>query len=103
MTSQESTAVDSAVDIKKAREEIDALDLQILELIKRRRDVSHEIQRQRMSEGGTRTVLSRENVILALYAAELGAGGTTLALNILGLCRGRTPGSEAGDGARADS
>ncbi|MFI7385098.1 chorismate mutase [Streptomyces sp. NPDC049813] len=103
MNAHESTAVGPAVDIEKARETIDALDTEILKLVRRRRDVSHEIQRQRISEGGTRTVLSRENVILAHYAAELGAGGTALALNVLGLCRGRTQESEAGDGARTRS
>jgi chorismate mutase len=95
--------MDEVIDIDRARKTIDSLDLQIIDLIRRRRDVSHRIQRQRMREGGTRTVLARENVILAHYADKLGTGGTSLALNILGLCRGAIPESEAGNGARMDS
>lgn len=103
MGSGESILKDEGIDIDRARETIDSLDLQIIDLIRRRRDVSHQIQRQRMREGGTRTVLARENVVLAHYADRLGTGGAPLALNILGLCRGATTKSEAGNGARMDS
>jgi chorismate mutase len=98
-----SVAFDAGVDIDVARKEIDALDLHIINTIRRRCDLSSRIQHQRMSEGGTRTVLSRENVILDRYTSGLGAGGTTLALNILGLCRGRIPGPDAGDDAQTGS
>ncbi|MEY9992110.1 chorismate mutase [Streptomyces sp. V4I8] len=98
MEQHENVAVEAGIQIDKAREAIDALDLQLLEILQRRRAISLQIQQQRMSEGGTRTVLSRENIILERYANGLGAEGTALALNILSLCRGRTSrsASEAG-------
>ncbi|MGX9883172.1 chorismate mutase [Streptomyces sp. NPDC002276] len=96
-------AVDAGVDIDGDRKENVVLDPYIINSIRRRCDLSTRIQRQRMSEGGTRTVLSRENVILDRYTAGLGAGGAALALNILGLCRGGMAGPGAGDDARAGS
>ncbi|MFJ9709995.1 chorismate mutase [Streptomyces sp. NPDC101234] len=102
MEQQDNVAVDSGIRIDDFREVIDSLDLQIIELIKRRRDLSSQIQQQRIREGGTRTVLSREKIILDRYAAGLGSEGTALALNILSLCRGRIPkaAAEAGGDPR---
>ncbi|MGV9245455.1 chorismate mutase [Streptomyces sp. NPDC003710] len=98
MEHHENTAVETGFHIDRAREAIDALDLQIVEIIQRRRAISLQIQQQRMSEGGTRTVLSREKFILDRYATGLGVEGTALALNILSLCRGRLPKSASGAG-----
>jgi chorismate mutase len=88
VSQHENVAVEAGIDIDSARE---VIDLQIIEIIQRRRAVSHQIQQQRMSQGGTRTVLSRENIILERYATGLGPEGTALALNILSLCRGGIP------------
>jgi chorismate mutase len=101
----ENVAVETGFHIDSAREEIDALDLQIIEIMQRRRAISLRIQQQRISEGGTRAVLSREKIILDRYSTGLGAEGAALALNILSLCRGRLPrsASEAGGDPRGTS
>ncbi|GAA4291895.1 hypothetical protein GCM10023086_01310 [Streptomyces venetus] len=98
MEQYENVAVQTDFHIDSAREAIDALDLQIIEIIQRRQAISLQIQQKRMSEGGTRTVLSREERILDRYATGLGARGTALALNILSLCRGRVTTAEPGAG-----
>ncbi|MFG3366306.1 chorismate mutase [Streptomyces sp. NPDC048156] len=87
--SHEHAAVGFTID--EARKEIDALDVQMLDIVRRRKVISHQIQQQRTSGGGTRTVLSREKIIIDRYVAELGPEGATLALNVLSLCRGRLP------------
>ncbi len=106
--SHENAVAVAGVKIDEARKEIDSLDLQIIDIMRRRRDISHQIQRQRTSEGGTRTVLSREKIIIDRYVAALGGsqGGATLALNVLSFfCRGRLPESatEAGGTPRGNS
>ncbi|NJQ01108.1 chorismate mutase [Streptomyces zingiberis] len=97
----ENTASEADRRIEQAREVIDALDLQLMDLLRHRRAVSLEIQQQRMGQGGTRTVLSRENVVLDRYAAGLGPEGTALALTILSLCRGRATASVPRQGGPA--
>ncbi|GAA2904802.1 chorismate mutase [Streptomyces mexicanus] len=103
--SHENAVAVAGVKIDEARKEIDSLDLQIIDIMRRRRDISHQIQRQRTSEGGTRTVLSREKIIIDRYVAALGSQGATLALNVLSFCRGRLPESatEAGGTPRGNS
>ncbi|MYR63746.1 chorismate mutase [Streptomyces sp. SID625] len=92
MEQHDNAACVTAFPIDEAREAIDTLDLQIIEILQNRRDLSRRIQRQRMSEGGTRTVLAREKLILDRYVTGLGTEGTALALNILSLCRGGSGG-----------
>ncbi|EGG46533.1 MULTISPECIES: chorismate mutase [Streptomyces] len=75
--------------ITGARERIDALDDRILGLVQERMAVSAVIQDARIASGGRRVNLSRENEILGRYSAALGKPGTTLAMTLLELCRGR--------------
>ncbi len=77
-----------APDISALREEIDELDGQILELIKRRSEVSQRIGAIRRAEGGPRIVLSREQAVLARFR-ELGPEGRELGMLLLRLGRGR--------------
>lgn len=78
----------SAPDISALRQEIDSLDGQILELIKRRTEVSRRIGAIRRAEGGPRIVLSREQAVLARFR-ELGPEGRELGMVLLRLGRGR--------------
>ena len=77
-----------APDISALREEIDSLDGQILELIKRRSEVSQRIGAIRRAEGGPRIVLSREQAVLARFR-DLGPEGRELGMLLLRLGRGR--------------
>ncbi|MEU3347417.1 chorismate mutase [Streptomyces sp. NPDC006700] len=75
--------------ITGARERIDALDDRIIGLIQERMAVSAVIQETRIASGGRRVNLSREMEILGHYRDALGKPGTTLAMTLLELCRGR--------------
>ncbi|MEV7285361.1 chorismate mutase [Streptomyces sp. NPDC093252] len=75
--------------ISGARERIDALDDRIIGLIQERMAVSAVIQDARITSGGRRVNLSREMEILGHYREALGKPGTTLAMTLLELCRGK--------------
>ncbi|MBA8822716.1 chorismate mutase [Saccharopolyspora lacisalsi] len=75
-------------DITELRDEIDYLDAEILRLIKRRAEVSHQVGTARMASGGPRIVYNREMDVLARYR-ELGQEGRELAMILLRLGRGR--------------
>ncbi|WP_030782370.1 chorismate mutase [Streptomyces sp. NRRL S-920] len=75
--------------IENARERIDALDDRIIGLVQERMAVSAVIQEARITSGGRRVSLSREMEILGHYRDALGKPGTTLAMTLLELCRGR--------------
>lgn len=87
-TTAEST-VDPAVRIGELRQEIDACDTGIIELIQRRLAISKEIGQLRTSAGGTRLSLAREQQILAKFQAALGPDGAALGLMLLRQGRGR--------------
>ncbi|MDH2389497.1 chorismate mutase [Streptomyces sp. HNM0663] len=96
MTSTTATATDTgartdeaATVISGARERIDALDDRIIGLIQERMAVSAVIQDARISSGGRRVNLAREMEVLAHYRDALGKPGTSLAMTLLELCRGR--------------
>jgi len=78
-------------EIDALRLEIDALDAEILRLVKRRSDVSRRIGAARMAGGGPRIVYSREIHVLARFR-ELGDEGRELAMLLLRLGRGRLGG-----------
>ncbi|MEU3793489.1 chorismate mutase [Streptomyces fructofermentans] len=80
---------DAAGVITGARERIDALDDRIIGLVQERMAVSAVIQEARISSGGSRMNLSREMEVLAHYREALGKPGTSLAMTLLELCRGR--------------
>jgi chorismate mutase len=82
-------AQDSQDSIATGRTRIDEIDRAIIELIQRRIKVSREIQRARMSSGGRRIALSREMEVLGRYRDSLGKAGTSVAMTLLELCRGR--------------
>ncbi|MFF4486942.1 chorismate mutase [Streptomyces sp. NPDC001544] len=75
--------------ITDARERIDALDDRIIGLIQERMAVSAVVQETRIASGGRRVHLSREMEILGRYRDALGKPGTSLAMTLLELCRGR--------------
>nr|WP_202488455.1 chorismate mutase [Streptomyces sp. SID5473] len=75
--------------ISGARERIDALDDRIIGLVQERMAISAVIQDARVASGGRRVNLSREMDVLTHFRDALGKPGTTLALTILELCRGR--------------
>ncbi|MBU3868491.1 chorismate mutase [Streptomyces sp. 4503] len=83
------SATEAADVIGGARERIDALDGRILDLVRERMAVSAAIQEARIASGGRRVQLSREMEILDRYRQRLGKPGTTLAMTLLELCRGR--------------
>jgi chorismate mutase len=71
------------------RERIDEVDAQIVELIQRRIEVSRQIQAARLLDGGRRVDLRRETEIISRYTTALGRPGTTIAMALLELGRGR--------------
>lgn len=75
--------------IADARQRIDALDDRIIGLIQERMAVSAVIQETRITSGGRRVNLSREMEVLSHYSEALGKPGTSLAMTLLELCRGR--------------
>ncbi|MER5279702.1 chorismate mutase [Streptomyces sp. NPDC002809] len=75
--------------IADARGRIDALDDRIIGLVQERMAVSTVIQEARITSGGRRVNLSREMEILGQYRDALGKPGTSLAMTLLELCRGR--------------
>ena len=78
----------AADTIPMLREQIDALDAALIQLVAERARVSVRIQTARMNGGGTRVELGRERTILASYRNGLGPGGATLAEAVLLVCRG---------------
>lgn len=75
-------------EVLSGRERIDALDDQIAELVRRRIEVSRQIQSARIADGGRRVDLRRETEIIARYSAALGRPGTAIAMALLELGRG---------------
>jgi len=86
MTTTETATADSP-DIEALRTEIDDLDNQILQLVRRRSEVSRRIGAARIAAGGPKIVHSREMAVLGRYR-ELGQEGRELALLLLRLGRG---------------
>ncbi|WP_405772556.1 chorismate mutase [Streptomyces sp. NBC_01538] len=80
---------EAADAITGARERIDALDDRIIGLVQERMAVSAVIQDSRIASGGRRVNLSREMDVLGHYRDALGRPGTSLAMTLLELCRGR--------------
>lgn len=74
--------------IDEGREAIDAIDVQLRDLVSARRDISRQIQAFRSADGGPRIQHARENEIIAAWADALGPRGVEIALAVLTLCRG---------------
>ncbi|MCI0385330.1 chorismate mutase [Streptomyces sp. CNQ085] len=75
--------------IARDRERIDELDRRLIALVRERMEVSARVQRARIGAGGRRVNLSREMEVLTRYRERLGRPGTSLAMTLLELCRGR--------------
>lgn len=82
-----STDTAQIADIDQLRTEIDELDAQILNLVRRRSEVSQQIGAARIAAGGTKIVHRREMAVLSRYH-ELGQEGRELAMLLLRLGRG---------------
>ena len=81
----------TAEEIPDLRVEIDAIDAELLRLIKRRSEISQRIGLARMNAGGPRIVYNREMQVLARFR-DLGAEGRELGMLLLRLGRGRLGG-----------
>ncbi|WP_293955271.1 chorismate mutase [uncultured Corynebacterium sp.] len=79
----------SDAEIQKYREEIDRLNREILDAVKRRTTVSQAIGKTRMESGGTRLVHTREVAIINQFRDEIGEEGPALAAILLRMGRGR--------------
>lgn len=79
----------SDAEIQKYREEINRLDREILDLVKRRTTVSKAVGKTRMNSGGTRLVHTREVAIINQFREEIGEEGPALAGILLRMGRGK--------------
>ncbi|MBN1093913.1 chorismate mutase [Blastococcus sp. TML/M2B] len=75
--------------IGELREQIDACDAAIIELVQRRLAISREIGVNRLASGGTRLNLAREQQVLARFQDALGTDGAALGMLLLRQGRGR--------------
>jgi chorismate mutase len=77
--------------ITTGRSIIDAIDTDIIRLVRQRQSVSHAIQQARVNAGQPRLNHAREHSIFRRYADNLGRPGNTLATAILDSCRDKGP------------
>ena len=82
-------AVPTVTGVLGGRERIDAIDTELIELIRQRVAVSAEIQAARMADGGRRLDLRRETEVIGRFNRSLGRPGTSVAMALLELGRGR--------------
>jgi chorismate mutase len=82
-------AVDAPGRIGELRQDIDACDAAIIELVQRRLALSHEIGAIRAAAGGTRLSLAREQQVLDRFRSALGPDGAALGMLLLRQGRGR--------------
>ncbi|HTJ70820.1 MAG TPA: chorismate mutase [Actinospica sp.] len=89
VTTPTNPAAEAPGGVPGGRERIDAIDAEIIALIQRRTAVSAEIQAARMTDGGRRLDLRRETEVIGRYTRPLGRPGTSVAMALLELGRGR--------------
>jgi chorismate mutase len=82
--------------IAHERVSIDAIDRQLVQLVRERIDVSRRIQALRAAAGGPRLAQGREREVVARWRDEFGEPGATLADALLGLARGPGEVADAG-------
>ena len=83
------TSYDEAPDLVSIRRaDIDRIDHELVGLVRRRIEVSAEIQRIRVAAGQPRIAHGREIAVLSSYGAALGPLGSRLGQVVLDLCRG---------------
>lgn len=85
----EVSAEDAAAQIGLLREQIDAVDDEIIRLVNERRALSNDVGRLRAAVGGPRLSISREHQIMGKFAKEVGTYGSQVALLLLKISRGR--------------
>lgn len=91
--------MDSPTTVAEGRAQIDALDAELADLVRRRMEVSRAVQRLRQEAGVPGVQHARENEVLARYRQALGDPGGRLGLLVLKLCRGDVPTPRAEDPA----
>jgi chorismate mutase len=77
------TDLDLPVTINGIRSRIDAIDAQVIRLLKERAAATHQEGSVRVASGGTRLVLARDNEILRRYRRALGPDGARLGLVLI--------------------
>lgn len=87
-TSTPRTSTQSTVEAGRAR--IDAIDAEIVRLIRERLAVSGEVQQARLTTGGPRIVHARENEVVLRWREQLGRPGASIAMALIELGRGPT-------------
>lgn len=85
---QDGTTADP-VDIDALRLEIDRLDHEIVDAVRRRQEVSRAIGAARLASGGTKLVHGREMAVIERFGDVLGPDGKQLAMLLLRMGRGR--------------
>jgi chorismate mutase len=75
--------------IEDLRARLDGVDAELIDMVCQRIELSRRIQEVRLAHGGRRTEHSRELKIVRRYVDGLGDPGSTLALTLLEMCRGR--------------
>ena len=75
--------------VAAGRSRIDAIDAELVRLVRERGAVSAEVQAARREAGGPRIAQARENEVVGTWARELGRPGRAIALALLELGRGR--------------
>jgi chorismate mutase len=86
-----STAVDCDVDVQEARARIDALDDELIRLVRQRAELSRQIQQARIAQGDSRIAAAREGEVLDRWHAALDRPGVSVARALLELSRGTRP------------
>ncbi|MCP2169662.1 chorismate mutase [Goodfellowiella coeruleoviolacea] len=81
---------DPAGFVKRQRDRIDALDNQIIALLRERTEVSRSIQQARVATGGSQTDTGREAVVADRYRAAFGAPGDEVATAVLELAKAQS-------------
>jgi len=80
----------TTTEVETGRARIDEIDVEIVRLVQERTAVSEQVQRARLQAGGPRIVHARENEIVLRWSDQLGRPGSTIAMALLELGRGRT-------------
>jgi chorismate mutase len=78
----------TTMSIGAMRERIDEIDSTLIGLWLERAELSRQIGHTRLAAGGTRLVLSREQMIMDRFREAIGDNGTQLALLLLRAGRG---------------
>lgn len=84
-------AADPTIDgdeLAALRSRIDALDAELLHLVRERSAVSARIGAARRAAGGPRIVHARENEVVGRWRSALGRPGASIAMALLELGRG---------------